>query len=508
MDRKNDITVYKNKLPEKSKAFKGAKKVVNKLFCMLNPDLKTILEEQENFKGSQLDIQKNIFTDSNIDSRIKKIEASEERLFNTMVELFQKERFINNVPSAITVKDKAWRYVWVSDYLVSRMWLDLNEIVGKTDDEIDFFMATKRWEIITDIKDIWFWVVEYQIKLEKNKWKYQYILMREKQVDETSWDNQLIIWVWSDITKMIELQEITKMQQVNANEVFENLLCWVWYLNSDLYFQDVNPAFCKLYECTPQDFQGKPLSDFFHLSPDLPQLLEELRTHGNINNFEMNSKTLKWNKRVVMISAKILESNWRIFFSVLDITDLKETQEKIKEIAYIDHITELPNRFSIQNFIIDNLPNVKRYDEIIGLLFIDLDWFKAVNDTHGHSVWDSLLKLVWQRLKSVIRHTDKVSRIWWDEFLLCLRRVKETSDIDTIVNKVLKVLHSKFMVNGIECVIGWSVWITIADKNRFPNVTYNRDQETTNLIKEADKAMYEVKNTGKWSFMYYHDIWK
>lgn len=508
MDRKPEISVDKDSLPEKSKSFQGVKKVVNKLFWLLNPDLKTIIEEQEKYKWIHLDVQKNVFTDSNIDLRIKNIEATEEKLFKTMVELFQKERFINNVPSAITVKDKHWRYVWVSDYLVSRMWLDLNEIVGKTDDEIDFFMATKKWEIITWIKDIWFWVVEYQIKLEKNKWQYQYILMREKKVDDSTWDNQLVISVWSDITKMIELQEITKMQQVNANEVFENLLCWVWYLNSDLYFQDVNPAFCKLYECTAQDFQDKPLSDFYDLSPDLPKLLEELRDNRKVTNFEMNSKTLKWNKRVVMISAKVLESNGRIFFSVLDITDLKESQEKIKEIAYIDHVTELPNRFSMQNFIIDNLPNVKRYEEIIGLLYIDLDWFKAINDTHWHSVWDSLLKLVWQRLKSVIRHTDKVSRIGWDEFLICLRRVKEIPDIETIVKKVLNVLHSKFMVNDIECVIWWSVWITIADKNRFPNVSYNREHETINLIKEADQAMYEVKNSGKWSFMYFSELIK
>ena len=70
----------------------------------------------------------------------------------------------------------------------------------------------------------------------------------------------------------------------------------------------------------------------------------------------------------------------------------------------------------------------------------------------------------------------------------------------------VSLMFTKFMVNDIECNIWWSVWISIADKNRFPNVTYNWENEAKNLIREADKAMYQVKNSGKWAFCYYTDI--
>ena len=130
---------------------------------------------------------------------------------------------------------------------------------------------------------------------------------------------------------------------------------------------------------------------------------------------------------------------------------------------------------------------VDHIDEKFAVLFIDLDNFKSANDNYGHQVGDDILRTVAERLKSIIRTTDTISRIGGDEFIVILRNLKATANAEKIAVAVGDALNTAFTYKEKELFVGASIGISIFPKHGI-------DADT--LIKKADLAMYEVKRKG------------
>ncbi|HEO8419096.1 sensor domain-containing protein [Niallia sp. FSL W8-0635] len=175
-----------------------------------------------------------------------------------------------------------------------------------------------------------------------------------------------------------------------------------------------------------------------------------------------------------------------------DITSRKQTEIKIKELAFTDVLTELPNRNSCLSYLNDRLLNC---DEVqsMAVLFLDLDQFKRINDTKGHGTGDIILKKVAYRLKSAIKETDFVARLGGDEFLILLEN-KERKEIEDVAKKIINQFSVPFVVKQDEFFVTPSIGISM-----YP--TDGDDQES--LIKNADAAMYVAKDLGKNNFQFY-----
>lgn len=454
------------------------KKLVNKVFFVLNPEFQ-------------------FFRDlSSIEYK-----HTDKKSIKCLLWMSNCEQIVGNIPFSITVKDKEWRYLRLSEYLLDSLWKWIEWFIGKTDEEIAFKVLSKYWKLCSDKKEINFWVIEYQLKIENKNGKSQYLLMREKQIYDVNWDLSLIISAGYDITKMVELQEQIKLQSNKMNEIIENLPSWAWYLSSDLILQYVNPAFCEMYEASKDLYVWKHLSKFYNLTPELELAAQQLQKQGRIINFEMNSTTLKMKKMVVMISAQKIDSSWKIFFTIKDITELKRLQNEIKFMAYNDCVTWLANRHSLELFVVDKLASLDRNQEKLAILYIDLDWFKAVNDDYWHNVGDLLLREVWVRLKSIIRNSDKIGRVWWDEFVICLSRIKTLEEIQTVIDKIQESFKNPFNLAKISCKVGASIWVSITNADDL--IDWNCEQLAEKLLKQADDAMYRVKNGGKWTYCFF-----
>lgn len=168
--------------------------------------------------------------------------------------------------------------------------------------------------------------------------------------------------------------------------------------------------------------------------------------------------------------------------------ELFNATSELTEIANNDNLTGLPNRRLLEDRMAQAIKTAKRTRQIVAVLFLDLDYFKIVNDTYGHPVGDQLLKLVAARLKGLLRLEDTVARVGGDEFVILLSNLSNVLQAISMAEKVVKVLTDPFQVEGQSLKIGVSVGVSLYPEH---------DVNEKNLIKFADSAMYAAKRLGR-----------
>jgi len=179
-----------------------------------------------------------------------------------------------------------------------------------------------------------------------------------------------------------------------------------------------------------------------------------------------------------------------------DITDRKRAEEQVQFLAYYDILTGLPNRTLFRDRLATALAGARRENCKLALLFLDLDGFKIINDSLGHSVGDLLLQEVADRLRKWGREQDTVARLGGDEFLITLTQVRDLSDVAVAAERLMDVMATAFVVQGHSLNVSCSVGVSI-----FPE--HGTDCET--LIKNADAAMYGAKDRGRNNFRFFEE---
>ena len=188
-------------------------------------------------------------------------------------------------------------------------------------------------------------------------------------------------------------------------------------------------------------------------------------------------------------------SNTR-FFTVMarDNSERHIFESELEYLATHDTLTGLPNRTLLYDRLQQAVTQCARAKKLAGILFIDLDRFKIINDTLGHSAGDSVLKEVALRLRGCLREGDSVARNGGDEFTLVLPMLNHQDDAIMIAEKVLATLTQPFKLNGKDFFIGGSIGISL-----YPNDGNYSDI----LLKNADIAMYQAKTAGGNAFRFY-----
>jgi diguanylate cyclase (GGDEF)-like protein len=178
----------------------------------------------------------------------------------------------------------------------------------------------------------------------------------------------------------------------------------------------------------------------------------------------------------------------------MDISEQTESQQMIEKLAFYDPLTNLPNRVLLNDRLLKLIKDASRRHEKIGVLFLDLDRFKNVNDTLGHTLGDLLLKEVAERLRRNLRDSDTISRIGGDEFVVLVSQVTSEKDIAVVAQKLIKALQERWELGSKALFTTTSVGVAL-----FPD--HGDDVET--LIKYADTAMYKAKEEGRNRYRFY-----
>lgn len=175
--------------------------------------------------------------------------------------------------------------------------------------------------------------------------------------------------------------------------------------------------------------------------------------------------------------------------------ELKVSKEKVRKIAYTDYLTELPNRVAFSEML-DSVMLTLRNDEVVALVDIDLDNFKNINDTLGHSYGDEMLIDVAHRLSEVLTEDDYLARIGGDEFVVLTQNLNDIPAYEEKIKKIQKVFTYPFILSTKEFFVTVSMGITFAPKD---------GKSTQTLIKNMDSAMYVAKENGKNNYCYFDD---
>ncbi|MFZ6656397.1 bifunctional diguanylate cyclase/phosphodiesterase [Undibacterium sp. TJN19] len=184
----------------------------------------------------------------------------------------------------------------------------------------------------------------------------------------------------------------------------------------------------------------------------------------------------------------------RMLGTVLDITERKKTEALIWQQANIDTLTGLPNRRMFYDRLDHDIKLSKRNQLPLAVLFIDLDYFKEVNDTLGHATGDTLLIEAANRLRACVRESDTVARLGGDEFTVSLPEMRDQQRSENIAQNIIRSMATPFQIGGEEIYLSASIGITI----------YPRDADNLeDLIKHADQAMYAAKGHGRNRFSYF-----
>ncbi len=235
------------------------------------------------------------------------------------------------------------------------------------------------------------------------------------------------------------------------------------------------------------------LLDYEHAPDVCEELLRSASTHGCTTpilcltakvNPELDRAAIKAGAADYLVKDRLDIAS--IERTIRYAIDRKRAETELARLAHYDSLTGIPNRLLFNDRLDRALQRAERGDTPFALLYVDLDGFKSVNDTHGHDVGDKLVQGIAARLNQCIRRTDSVARIGGDEFTVLLEKVNSTNDTITIAQKIIDVIAEPFNINGQQMHVGSSIGIAV-----YPEA----GRDATTLLKHADMAMYEAKAT-------------
>lgn len=321
-------------------------------------------------------------------------------------------------------------------------------------------------------------------------------------------DEQMVCSFASSLALIIKNLRHKELQAKASNQinlyskVFKNSAEAIMITDQRGKLLSVNEAFCRITGfCETEVINKTPrfLRANRHSRGFYKRLLSTLKNcgywHGELWDKRKDGETYPAGVSISAIThnGDALPSNYIILLS--DSSERQRYQERIQYLAYYDTITDLPNRVLFQDRVQQLLSITSRAKQAFAVLVVDIDHFKNINDSLGHSNGDRLLKLLAMRLSEVVRKGDSLARLSGDEFAITLGNLKRPEAAAISAKKILQALQRPFMLDKQEIYITASIGISV-----FPN---DGDDAAT-LIKHAEAAMFYTKSQQRNAYQYYH----
>ncbi|MDY6901522.1 MAG: CHASE2 domain-containing protein [Cyanobacteriota bacterium] len=313
-----------------------------------------------------------------------------------------------------------------------------------------------------------------------------------------------VIFITSQIAHM---QEELKRSKDFLQQVINTVPDPIFVKNEKHQWIVLNDAYCKLTGFTKNELIDKLDYDFFPKHEADAFIKNDEYVFETHQFLEKEEELTDKNHRLHQIATKRSlhkdgAGNLFLVGVIRDITErkrietelqrsndeLKLQEDHLRYIAYHDALTGLPNRKAFAEELRQSLYWTKNSNYLLGLLFVDLDGFKQINDSLGHNMGDLLLMTVAQRLNNCLRGSDTVSRLGGDEFTIILRRIPKPEVAAKIAEKILRSIMEPIALEGHNAKVSASIGISI-----YPDDAHNCET----LVKQADIAMYRAKRMGK-----------
>ncbi|MCE9687551.1 EAL domain-containing protein [Shewanella sp. AS16] len=336
--------------------------------------------------------------------------------------------------------------------------------------------------------------VEYRILRSDGESRWLRVSGRPVARNKDTGEVERVAGIYSDITQQRQLEDDVNL----LAQAFENTSEGVLILDADEKIKVSNSAARRIINCATASLEGKHFSELMSATKeaqdDVATLLQESTSWTGERELLCGAQRgcPVWLNVSTMQGAHSKQHHYVVVFS--DITERKRSEADLRRLANYDVLTGLPNRSLFSTRLAQAIDKARRTDEKLALLFLDLDRFKHVNDSYGHSMGDALLVEAANRLQSCMSDKHVLCRFGGDEFVLLVRDAGDLDKLNHLAERLLEQIVAPFKLFGREFYLSTSIGISI-----WPDDAVQPEA----LIKNADLAMYHAKDEGRGNFQYY-----
>ena len=303
----------------------------------------------------------------------------------------------------------------------------------------------------------------------------------------------------TDISSRRQIEEALRVSEKRYRTLFERNLAGVYRSTLDGRILDCNESFARIFGYTSREEVLQQAAWDLYLKPeDRQAAVAKLLERQNLTNYEICLRRKDGSSVWVLESENLIEGpDGRLSViegTAIDITERKRAEEQVKHLAFHDPLTNLPNRLLFNDRLTLAVAQAHRHNQKLAVLFLDLDRFKVINDSLGHSVGDELLRQVAERIQEHVREGDTVARLGGDEFTLLVPGITVDEDAAKIARKICDAVHDPFWIDGRELFVTTSLGVSVYPSD-------GHDAET--LVRNADSAMYRAKEQGRDNYQLY-----
>ncbi len=318
--------------------------------------------------------------------------------------------------------------------------------------------------------------------------------------------------------RMLDRLDATTVSRDYMTDILQSMSEALVVLSRDGRISLANRSMCRLVGYADTELRGM-LFERLLVGGDGPNacvdLTGRLQRAGVLEQVEANYIHCSGHPIAVQVSGALMRDPAGKVQAMIciaqDNRERKQHEEQVRQLAYFDTVTGLPNRVQFHHALDEALQDARRHGTRLAVLFLDLDRFKRINDTLGHAKGDHLLEIFADRLAQCVRPSDTVARgdrgsdrqgdrstvarLGGDEFTILLRRIDNSNDAARVASRILEALGAPFDLSGHEVVVDASIGIAL-----YPDDGRNAD----GLLMHADLAMYHAKSRGRANFQFYH----
>ncbi len=411
--------------------------------------------------------------------------AASERLYRFLVQ---------NAPDIVAWQLPDTTFLWVSTAVQTLLGRQPKELVGHTayefihpDDvpkarEIEHELAARREPALTPL----------MLRIRHRDGNYLWMEVVGQVLRDADGRPSQLRTAWRDVTTRVAArhERDTALQLVQS--VVKNSPIGIAVCDVNGLFEQVNPALCATLQRESCQLLGRSLQELVHPDDDCTEgvaalLAGELAVHESECRYLRGNGTWMWGHRsvVVLRDGGAGRRFWRLLVQLEDITESRLAQHELAYAASHDPLTGLANRIALDEHLERAGQQLEPHARI-GMLFIDIDDFKAVNDTYGHKIGDELLRGVAARIKTAIRPEDFAARLGGDEFVVHCPKVTDHQEVVHIAQRIIDALTAPYPVAVYAICISASIGVTTATVDNHAR-----------LLAMADRAMYRAKQAGR-----------
>ncbi|MET0094692.1 MAG: EAL domain-containing protein, partial [Sedimenticola sp.] len=339
-------------------------------------------------------------------------------------------------------------------------------------------------------------VLDFKSRIEQRDGSPRWISENVRLLTDEAGNPSGFQGVMRDITGEREAEDQLRLM----SKVFQHGIEGILITDTQNRILQVNHAFTYITVYQPEEVLGKTpaiLSAGYHESDFYTEMWKTIASKGYWQGEVLDRRKSGELYTEALTITEVRNSDGEVtnyigIFS--DISDRKATELQMHRLAYYDLLTDLPNRRMFHDRLEQELHRARRENKSCGVIFIDLDNFKFINDSYGHRTGDDVLKVVAERFQEVLRESDTVARLGGDEFTVLVPDITSLRSLDITTGRLSDCLKSPIPVGEHEFVIGASIGLSV-----FPDDA--KDGET--LLKNADAAMYRAKSQGRGNIEYF-----